>query len=455
METNNNISELIERSKLAQKAFEKFNQEEVDEIVKTIGKTIFDNAEELARLAVDETGMGVYEDKVVKNKGKAKTIWNDLKNKKSVGIIERNESLGIQKIAKPMGVVAAIMPTTNPIVTMMSNSMFALKGRNSIIIAPHPRAKKCNLRTVELVNEAISKLNAPKFLIQTVEEPSIELSNLIMKSSDVIIATGGSGMVKAAYSSGKPSYGVGPGNVQIVIDRDIDIKDAVAKIIHGRTFDNGIICSGEQSVIIHEDDYEKVLDEFEKNNCHIIKNSEAKNALRKVLFPDGKIMNRDAVGQSPYNLGKLAGLPITKDTKVILAEADAIGKGDLFCKEKMCPVLATFKYKNFEEAVNIAQTNLELEGKGHTAGIYSHDLEHIEYAGLNLTVSRLVVNQPTSTTAGGSMFNGFAPTTTLGCGTWGNNSISENFTYKHMINISRIGFYHENKTMPTDEEIWQ
>lgn len=455
MRSMNYIDDLIIKSRAAQKEFEKFNQEDVDKVVKAIGKVIYDNAEELARLAVEETGMGVYEDKVAKNKGKAKTIWNDLKDKKSVGIIDRDESAGIIKVAKPIGVVAAIMPTTNPIVTVMSNSMFALKGRNAIIIAPHPRAKGCNSHTVKLINEAIKRYNVPVNLVQIIEEPSIELTNELMQAADVVIATGGSAMVKAAYSSGKPSYGVGPGNVQCIIDREIDVKDTVTKIITGRKFDNGIICSGEQSVIAHEDDYDLIIKEFQDNNCYYIQDPEEKEAIRKALFPDGKMMNRDAVGQSPYKLGQLAGILIPEDTKVILVEADGIGKEDLICKEKMCPVLATFRYKSFEEAVKIAQTNLEYEGKGHTAGIYSNNNDHIEYAGDKLTVSRLVVNEPTSITAGGSLYNGLAPTTTLGCGTWGNNSISENFTYKHMINVSRISYSIKNKIVPTDEEIWE
>jgi len=422
-------------------------------VVREIGKVVYDNAERLARMAVDETGMGVYEDKTVKNKGKAKTIWNDLKDKKSVGIIHRDEITGIVKIAKPMGIVASITPTTNPIVTPMSNAMFALKGRNSIIISPHPRSKKCSSYTVELINEAIKKFDVPENLIQVIKEPSIELTNKLMQLADVVVATGGSGMVKAAYSSGKPAFGVGPGNVQCIIDRDVEFRDAVVKIIRGRTFDNGIICSGEQSVIIHEDDYDLIIEEFRNNNCYFIQDSKEKESIRKVLFPNGT-MNKDVVGQSAHRIGKMAGLPISENTKALLVEADGIGDKDLLCKEKMCPLLTIFKYRTFEEAIEIAQANLELEGKGHTAAIHSTDADHIEYAGKNLTVSRLVVNQPSSTTAGGSFFNGFAPTTTLGCGSWGNNSISENFTYKHMINITCIGYFMKNKTVPSDEEIW-
>ncbi|CCQ93374.1 Succinate-semialdehyde dehydrogenase (acetylating) [[Clostridium] ultunense Esp] len=448
------VKELIKKSRVAQKQFEKFNQKEVDELVKATGKTVYDNAAELARMAVEETGMGVYEDKLAKNKGKAKTIWNDLKNKNSVGIIERDEAVGIVKIAKPMGVVASVTPTTNPIVTVMSNVMFALKGRNSIIIAPHPRAKECSSYTVKLINRAIVKYHAPENLIQIIEEPKLELTNKLMQMADVTVATGGSGMVKAAYSSGKPAYGVGPGNVQCIIDRYMKIDKVVEYIITGRSFDNGIICSGEQSVIAHEDDYNKIIEQFKNNNCYYIEDSKEKEAIRNTLFPDG-IMNKDVVGQSAYKIGQMAGIPISKDTKVILIEADGIGEKDLLCKEKMCPVLATFRYKNFKEAVKIAQTNLEFEGTGHSAVIHSNNIDHIEYAGEKLKVSRLVVNQPCSTTAGGSLYNGFAPTTTLGCGSWGNNSISENFTYKHMVNITRIGYLMKDRDVPTDEEIWR
>ncbi len=453
MDSKMYIKDMVDKGRVAQKAFEEFNQQQVDQVVKEIGKVVYDNAELLARMAVDETGMGVYEDKVAKNLGKAKVIWNDLKDKKSVGIIGREEKEGLVLVAKPIGVIASVTPTTNPIVTPMSNAMFALKGRNSIIIAPHPRAKNCSTRTVELINEALKKYNVPENLIQIIEEPSIELTNELMKAADVVVATGGGGMVKAAYSAGKPAFGVGPGNVQCIIDRDVDFSEVASKMIYGRAFDNGIICSGEQSVIAHEDDYDQIMKEFEQKGGFIVKDPVAKEALRKVIFPNG-VINKDVVGQSTIKIAEMAGVTIPEGTKVILVEADGIGEKDLFCKEKMCPVLATFKYKDFKEAVKIAQTNLELEGKGHSCGIHSNNDENIEYAGDKLTVSRLVVNQPTSTTAGGSFFNGFAPTTTLGCGTWGNNSISENFTYKHMINVSRIGYYMKDTVVPSDEELW-
>lgn len=453
MEAKDQIALMVEKSRVAQEAFAKFSQEQVDAVVREIAKTVYYNAEELARMAVDETKMGVYADKVAKNKGKSKVIWNDLKDKKSVGIIDRDEKNGLVLIAKPIGVIASVTPTTNPIVTPMSNAMFALKGRNSIIVAPHPNAKKCSSYTVELINKAIAQFNTPQDLIQVITEPSIELTNELMKAADVVVATGGGAMVKAAYSSGKPAFGVGPGNVQCVIDKGVDYDDAAKKMITGRIFDNGIICSGEQSAIIPEEDFEKVITAFEKNGAYFIRNSEERAALRNTLFVNGA-MNKNVVGKSVAVIAEMAGLKVPEGTKVILVEAEGVGKADLLCKEKMCPVMIALKCKDFKDGVHLAQTNLNMEGKGHTAVVYSNNTANIEYAGDMLTVSRLVVNQPSSTTAGGSLFNGFAPTTTLGCGTWGNNSISENFTYKHMLNISRIGYFLKDKKAPTDEEIW-
>jgi len=447
------IDELIQKSRKAQKEFERFSQEQVDLVVKEIAKTVYDNAELLAKMAVEETRMGVYEHKVSKNKGKSKTIWNDLKNKKSVDIIKIDEEKNIVEIAKPMGVVGSVTPTTNPTVTCMCNAMFALKGRNSIIIAPHPRAKMTSLKTVELINEALKKYNSPENLIQVIKDPSIQKTEELMKVVDVVVATGGMGVVKAAYSSGKPAYGVGAGNVQVILDNDIDYETAAEKVISGRAFDNGIICSGEQSIIVDEHDYEKVVKAFESKGAFFVRDQKTKEHVRSMLFINGQI-NKDVVGQSVKKIAEIAGLNIPENTKVIIVEADGIGKEDVLCKEKMCPVMVSFKYKTFDQALKIAKTNLELEGSGHTAAIHSNNNSNIEKAGICLPISRLVVNAPSSTTAGGSLMNGFAPTTTLGCGSWGNNSISENFTFKHLINISRIGFVNTKIRIPTDEEIW-
>ena len=445
---------MMEKAREAQRVFEKFTQEEVDNIVKAMGKVIYDNAELLAKEAVEETRMGVYEDKVAKNRGKAKTIWNSLKGKKSIGIIDECDESGLISIAKPIGVVCAVTPTTNPIVTPMCNAMFALKGGNAIIVAPHPRSKKSSAHAVALMNEEIKKLGAPDNLIQILEEPSIELTNELMQKSDVVLATGGMAMVKSAYSSGKPSFGVGAGNVQVILDRDIDYIEATQKVIAGRIFDNGIICSGEQSIIVPRDKYTEVVKAMEANGAFYAEDEATVSKFREVLFKNGMI-NGDIVGQSVQFIANLAGVEVPKETKVILLKPTGVGKEDLLCKEKMCPAMIALPYDTFEEAVNIAQTNLELEGKGHTTAIHSNNQDHIRYAGLNLTVSRLVVNAPSSTTAGGSLFNGLSPTTTtLGCGTWGNNSISENLNYKHLINVSRVAFVRKGITPTTDKEIW-
>lgn len=456
MDSKNYINNMIQKAKVAQKELATYSQEELDAIVKTIGKTVYDNAEELARMAVDETRMGVYEDKVGKNRGKSKTIWNNLRDKKSVGIIERDLEKNLIMVAKPVGIVGAVTPTTNPIVTPMCNAMFAVKGGNAIIVAPHPRSKACTTETVAKINSAMIEngIRCPKDAIQVIAEPSLAYTNELMEKVDVVLATGGMGMVKAAYSSGKPSFGVGAGNVQVIIDQGVNYDDAAVKIITGRKFDNGIICSGEQTVIAPKSDYKKVIDAMIRNGAHYIDNPSDIQKFRDTMFQNGH-MNKDVVGQSVTKVAEMAGVEVAKDAKVILLKANGIGAEDLLCKEKMCPVLSAFEYETIGDAINIAQTNLDLEGRGHTASIHSDNIENIEMAGNLLTISRLVVNAPSSTTAGGSLFNGFAPTTTLGCGTWGNNIISENLDYKHLINISRIGLLKEDVIVPSDEQIWR
>jgi succinate-semialdehyde dehydrogenase len=332
--------------------------------------------------------------------------------------------------------------------------MFALKTRNAIIIAPHPRGKNCAVQLVKEWNEELAKLGAPENLIQVVTEPSTETGGYLMSRADVVVATGGMGMVKAAYSSGKPSYGVGAGNVQCIIDRNVDLAVAAGKMIEGRIFDNGIICSGEQTVIAHEDDYAAVIAEMQKKGALYVDDPAALQRLRSVLWDEKGVFSRYAVGQSVQKIGEMAKLPVTPEHVVIVAKADGAGTGDLLCKEKMCPVMAAFSYKTFEEAVDIAQANLNIEGAGHSAAIHSHNDAHILYAGERLTVSRFLVNQVSSKMVGGSFFNGLAPTTTLGCGTWGNNSVSENVTFKHLMNTTRISYCLTGRKVPTDAELW-
>ncbi len=455
MDDKSFISELVEKAKVAQKELATYSQKEIDAIVKVIAKTVYDNAEELARMAVDETRMGVYEDKVAKNKGKSKTIYNHIIEKKTIGVIGKDEATGLTLLAKPVGVVGAVTPTTNPIVTPMCNSMFAIKGGNSIIVAPHPRSQKCSAYTVDLINKNIKEkgIRCPENAIQIIRESTIARTSELMHTVDVVIATGGMGVVKEAYSSGKPSFGVGAGNVQVIVDDNVDFNDATAKIIAGRKFDNGIICSGEQTIIAPRNKYDEVIKAAVQNGAYYAEDDATVDKFRKTLFIDN-MLNKDVVGQSVQKIAALAGVDVPSDTKVILLKAKGIGNEDILCKEKMCPVMATFEYVTFEEAIKIAQTNLDLEGKGHTAAIHSNNNEHIELAGLKLTISRLIVNASSSTTAGGSLTNGLAPTTTLGCGTWGNNIISENLDYKHLINVSRIATVIRNAVVPSDDNIW-
>lgn len=448
------IKEMVSRARTAQLIYqERFNQDAVDEVVKAITKVVYDNAEMLARMAVDETKMGVYEHKVAKNRNKSKGVWMNLQGKKSMGVLDIDDETGLIKIAKPVGVVAAITPITNPIVTPMANIAFALKTKNAMIVAPHPSAKNCSTLTVKLIAEVLDKYHVPQGLIQIIEEPSIQKTQELMSSVDVVVATGGMQMVHSAYSSGKPSFGVGAGNVQVILDRYIDYDEAAEKIITGRAFDNGIICSGEQCFIYYEKDKEVVFDAFRKHGAYIVPKEEH-DKVANAIFTDGAL-SRDIVGQSVEFIAQKAGIAIPQGTRILVVEANGVGKEDVICKEKMCPVMTCLPYSHFEEAISKAKTNLFMEGSGHSAGIHSNNQANIIKAGSEISVSRLIVNAPCSITAGGSIQNGLSVTTTLGCGTWGNNSISENFTYKHLLNITRIASISPHIQVPSDEEIWQ
>ena len=448
------IQELVAKSREAQSIFESFKQEQVDAIVRDIGKYVFDNAEPLARMAVDETDMGSYDDKVLKNKGKARVIWNNLKDKKSRGVIGEDTEANLVMVAKPMGVVAAVTPVTNPIVTPMCNGMFALKTGNSVIFAAHPKAQGCTEYLAKEFMKIIKSHGGPDNLVQVVTNGSVEKTQELMQSADVVVATGGAAMVKSAYSSGKPSYGVGAGNVPVIIDRNINLQEAVEKIVDGASFDHGIICSHEQFVIAPEEDFEQTVETFTNTGkVWFTDDKEQIQTLRDVVFQDGHL-NKDVVGRSASEVGKMAGIDVPETARLILLPADGSGTEDVLAKEKLCPVIAIVPYASFDDAVAMAKANLLVEGAGHSAALHSNSDDHIQQAGLELPISRLVINQPSSTTAGGSLTNGFAPTTTLGCGSWGGNSISENLDYKHLMNVSRIGKVIADKKVPTDEEIW-
>ena len=453
MDITEYVSEIIEKGRKAQQVFEIYNQEQVDQVVRAVGKSIYDNGEELARLAVDETGMGNYVDKVMKNKGKAMAVWNHLKGKKSVGILQYFEEEGIVEVGKPIGIIGAVTPVTNPVMTPMHNAMIALKGRNAIVICPHPSGKQSGVKTVEYINKYLKELGAPENLVQVIDEPTLDISNLVMKMTDVCISTGGPGMVKVAYSSGKPAFGVGAGNNQCLIDEDADIKDAIPMIIRGRIYDNGVLCTCEQAIICPESRYNEIIEEFEAQGAYYVSNPVDVIALRDLVFPDGNL-NKKCVGLSASKIAGMAGIKVNKDTKLLIVKTDGPGTADPFAKEKLFPILAAYRYKTWEEGVSMVNANLDYDGKGHSMVIHSYTKKHIEYAAENIPVSRFLVNGIGSSGLGGAYSNGLAPTGTLGCGSWGNNSLSENLSYRHLINISRIAYTNPDAHIPTPEEIW-
>lgn len=447
------IAGYIERARKAQAEFEKMSQEEVDKAVQTVGRVVYENAQYLAEIAVEETGMGNVEDKYAKNRQKAGIVWNNLRNKKSRGILDTDETTGITRVAKPVGVVAAITPCTNPIVTPMSNSMFALKCGNAIIITPHHKSIRCSTKTVEMMNAALKEQGYPENLIQILDEHSRENTRNLISMADVVVATGGAGMVNAAYSSGRPALGVGAGNVQCIIDEGYDFKEAVPKIIKGRSYDYGIICSAEQSVICPDGEFDAIMDEFRANGGFVVDNAEDLEKVRGALFEDGKT-NRHSVGQSCQKVAELAGIEIPEDTKVIVAVAEGTGLTDSLGGEKMAPVISAYRYSDLDDAIRIAAENLEKDGKGHSVSFHSDSEEHIAKVAENLCVSRFVINQCSSNSTGGSYYNGLNPTNTLGCGSWGHNSISENLNYHHLMNVSRVARFMPNNHVPTEEELW-
>lgn len=451
---NSIIAPYIERARASLAVLETYAQEQVDALVKAACTAFKAHAEELSREVVEETGLGRYDDKLVKNTGTPDAMWYSLKGKKSVGIIGRDPGKGLIYVAKPKGVVSVIAPTTNPNITALCNSVFAIKGRNVCIIAPHPRAKKTTAHTVRIMNDAIMRLGAPAHVLQVIEEPSIELTQELMRASDVIVATGGAAMVRAAYASGHPAFGVGPGNVQTVVDEGFDMEEAAQQIVEGRAFDNGLICAGNQSVIVPAAQKQLMVAALRKSGAYYTDNAEEIEKFRSTLFHEGTI-SRFVVGLSALSIAELAGVRVPETTKVIALPVEKIGYEEVLCGEKMCPVLAVIAYEGgFENGVEIARQNLLYQGVGHSAVVHTHDAAKAEYAGVTLPVSRLLVNQPGIFAANPALCNGFNPTTTLGCGSWGNNSISENLTYEHLINISRIGTMLAPNDVPRPEDIW-
>jgi len=441
------LEELIQQVKKAQQQFANYSQEQVDLIFKKAALAANNARIPLAKMAVQETGMGVIEDKVIKNHFASEIIYNKYKHSKTCGIIEEDKSFGLQKIAEPVGILAGIVPTTNPTSTAIFKALIALKTRNGIIFSPHPRAKDCTIAAAKIVLEAAVKAGAPAGIIGWIDQPSVELSQALMQHPciNLILATGGPGMVKAAYSSGRPSLGVGAGNTPALIDETAHIKMAVSSIILSKTFDNGMICASEQSVIVVDSIYEEVRQEFIDRGAYLL-SPEEREKVTGILLKDGHI-NPDIVGQSVEKLAAIAGIYVPEDTRLLIGEVENIGLEEPFSYEKLSPILAMYRAKDFEDGVKKAEKLVLFAGRGHTAVLYTSpsNREHIKRFEDNVETARVLINTPSSQGAIGDIYNfRLDPSLTLGCGTWGGNSISENVEPSHLLNIKTVAERREN-----------
>ncbi|NLZ54748.1 MAG: bifunctional acetaldehyde-CoA/alcohol dehydrogenase, partial [Thermoanaerobacteraceae bacterium] len=444
-----NVEELslkLKEVKDAQRKYSNYSQEQVDEIFRQAAMAANNSRISLAKMAQEETGMGIVEDKVIKNHFASEYIYNKYKDEKTCGVIERDSSFGIERVAEPIGVIAAIVPTTNPTSTAIFKALIALKTRNGIIFSPHPRAKESTIAAAKIILDAAVKAGAPEGIIGWIDEPSIELSQLVMKESDLVLATGGPGMVRAAYSSGKPAIGVGAGNTPAIIDETAHIKMAVNSILLSKTFDNGVICASEQSVIVMDEIYEEVKDEFRRRGAYILKEDEI-DKVRKVILVNGNI-NPQIVGQSAYSIAKMAKVEVPKDAKVLIGEVESVELEEPFSHEKLSPILAMYRVNTFDEALKMASRLVELGGFGHTSVLYTdqnNSRDRIEKFGSVMKTGRTIINMPSSQGAIGDIYNfRLEPSLTLGCGSWGGNSVSENVGVKHLLNIKSIAERREN-----------
>lgn len=440
------LQKTIEKVRKAQQEFSKYTQEQVDKIFQAAAIAANQNRILLAKMAVEETGMGIVEDKVIKNHYAAEYVYNKYKDIKTCGVLEQDDNYGIKKIAEPIGVIAAVIPTTNPTSTAIFKTLIALKTRNGIIISPHPRAKQSTIAAAKIVLEAAVKAGAPEGIISWIDVPSLELTNVLMQSADIILATGGPGMVKAAYSSGKPALGVGPGNTPAVIDETANIVLAVNSIIHSKTFDNGMICASEQSVIVSDKIYDRVREEFMRRGCYLL-NAEETEKVRKTIIINGAL-NAKIVGQSAHTIAQLAGVDVAENTKILIGEVESVDLSEEFAHEKLSPVLAMYRASSFDDAVSKAYRLIEDGGLGHTSSLYINTVtekEKIEKFYNTMKTCRVLINTPSSQGGIGDIYNfKLAPSLTLGCGTWGGNSVSENVGVKHLINIKTVAERREN-----------
>ncbi len=440
------LQNTITKVRKAQEEFSKFSQEKVDKIFRAAAIAANQARIPLAQMAVKETGMGVVEDKIIKNHYAAEYIYNKYKNEKTCGVVKEDNYYGIKKVLEPIGIIGAVIPTTNPTSTAIFKTLICLKTRNGIIISPHPRAKASTIAAAKVVLEAAVKAGAPEGIIGWIDVPSLELTNTLMQSVDTILATGGPGMVKSAYSSGKPALGVGAGNTPAIIDESANVILAVNSIIHSKTFDNGMICASEQSVIVLDKVYDAVKAEFAKRGCYIL-NSEEIEKVRKTIIINGAL-NAKIVGQSAYNIAKLAGVEVPETAKILIGEVESVDLSEEFAHEKLSPVLAMYKAKDFEDALAKAKQLIADGGLGHTSSLYINTLtqkEKIEEFYSNMKTCRVLINTPSSQGGIGDLYNfKLAPSLTLGCGSWGGNSVSENVGIKHLLNIKTVAERREN-----------
>ncbi len=449
-----NIKELVERARKAQKIVEYWSQEQVDEMVAAAGWEVYkkENAEQCAKLAVEETGMGIYEHKLIKHQKKALGTLRDLQGVKTVGVIEEIPEKGIVKIAKPVGVIGALTPVTNPTSTPAGNGLPILKTRNAVIFAPHPRSKKCSALAIEFMRKGLEKVGAPADLLQYIKDPTPELTQQLMKEVDLVVATGGAAMVKVAYSSGTPAYGVGAGNATVVVDETADIEDAAKKIFLGKTFDHATSCSSENSVVIQEGIWDKMIEALKKNGGYLC-SMEEKAKLREVMWPDGVHLNKQIVAQSVEKIAGMAGINIPEGTEFLMVLGEKVGPEDPYSCEKLSPVLTLWKYGTFDEAIDYVERITRFCGYGHSCGIHSFNEDHIMELAMKNHVSRMMVRQPQSYGNSGNYDNGMPFSMTLGCGTWGGNITSENITWKHFLNYTWVA-KPIDPVIPNEEEIF-
>lgn len=434
------VDALVAKGNTAQKMFMELDQKAVDEIVKQMALAGIDQHMELAKFAVEETNRGVYEDKIIKNMFATEYIYHNIKNNKTVGVVEVNEEEGYQVVAEPIGVIAGVTPVTNPTSTTMFKAIIAMKTRNPIIFSFHPSAQKCSARAAQVVRDAAIKAGAPENCIQWIETPSIEASSALMKHPKVALtlATGGPGMVKSAYSSGKPALGVGSGNVPCYINETANLRQAVTDLILSKTFDNGMICASEQAVIIDASIYNNATKLMKDYNCYFLNKEEIKKVEDIAIDKKRQSMSPAVVGQSAYNIAKMAGIEVSKDTKILVAELDGVGVENPLSREKLSPILACFKVKNSEEGIQRAVEMTEFGGLGHSAVIHSNDDDVIESFSLKLRTGRLIVNAPSTHGAIGDLYNANIPSLTLGCGSMGNNSTTDNVSAANLINFKKV-----------------